>query len=201
MELYPDIEESIPLPSSAADAMPELSPKDELDMRARTIKLLSDLSGVPLVPQMKNRDEAEHLARQMMENPKLRPEYAKYPNETLAYLAGLVSQMNTSIVDELSELKLYVVNKLVHEIEHATSSKERISALTALGNIDGVDAFKKRTEMTINVKPIHEVETELLTILENVEYRILPHAAPAAREVVEDCPPSDDQDDLEASAA
>ena len=49
----------------------------------------------------------------MASDPKHRPEFANYPNETLAFLAGMVAQMNVSIVEELSDLKMYVVNKLV----------------------------------------------------------------------------------------
>jgi hypothetical protein len=91
----------------------------------------------------------------------------------MAYLAGMVAQTNCMLVDELSDLKLYVVNKLIYEVEHAKSAKERISALTKLGEIDGVDAFKKRTEMTVKVQSIEEVEKELLTVLDDIEYSVV----------------------------
>lgn len=169
----PDIDENIPLPASAADALPELSPAEELQMRARTIALLADIQGKSLLPDVDGQHQAEDLARQMIENPHLRPEYALYPNETIAYLAGIVSQINHSIVDDLSDLKLYVVNKLVMEIENAKDSKSRITALKALGEVDGVDAFKRRSEMTVSYKPIEQVEKELLAVLEGVEYRVL----------------------------
>jgi hypothetical protein len=91
----------------------------------------------------------------------------------MAYLAGLIQQSNCQLVDDLSDLKLYVVNKLVYEIEHANTAKERIAALTKLGEVDGVDAFKRRTEMTVQIKPIEEVEKELLTVLEGIEYRVV----------------------------
>jgi hypothetical protein len=171
--LLPDIEDGIPLPRSATEALPELSPKDELDMRVRTIKLLSDLQGTGLIPDETHINEAQALARQMMEDPKARPDFAKYPNETMAYLAGMISQTNCMLVDELSDLKMYVVNKLIMEVENAVDSKARISALAKLGEVDGVDAFKKRTEMTVQIKPIEEVEKELLTILEGVEVQFL----------------------------
>jgi len=41
--LIPDIEELVPLPAKSADALPALSPEEELNMRARTIKLISDI--------------------------------------------------------------------------------------------------------------------------------------------------------------
>lgn len=169
----PEVEDTVPLPSSAAEALPDLSPMEELNMRTRTIQMLAELQGRSLMPNDTGKHDAEAIARQMMEDPTFRPDYAKYPNETMAYLAGLVAQSNCMIVDDLAELKLYVVNKLVMEVENAKDSKARITALKALGEVDGVDAFKKRTETTISIKPIHEVEQELLTVLENVEYRVM----------------------------
>lgn len=167
--VVPEIEENIPLPASAADAMPQLSPKEELDMRARTIKLLADINGDPITPSEEQKEVAQSLAKQMMQDPQMRPDYAKYPNEVMAYLAGMVSQSNCMLVDELSDLKMYVVNKLVYEIEHARDSKSRIAALSKLGEVDGVDAFKKRSEVTMKVQSIEEVEKELLITLEALE--------------------------------
>lgn len=171
-EFIPEIEEAVPLPRKAADALPDLSPSEEVEMRARTVKLIADITGTVIKPTGENIDQARELARQMIENPAVRPDYAKYPNETMAYLAGLVAQSNCMIVEELSDLKLYVVNKLVQEIEQAKDPKHRIAALAKLGEVDGVDAFKKRSEVTHQVKPIEEVEKELLTIIEGVEYSI-----------------------------
>ena len=93
----------------------------------------------------------------------------------MAYLAGMVAQSNCMLVDELSDLKLYVVNKLVYEVEHAKDSKSRISALAKLGEVDGMDAFKKRSEVTMQIKSIQEVEKELLSVLDNIEYIVLPN--------------------------
>ena len=117
--LVPPIEENIPLPENAKDAFPELTAEQELQMRANVVKLMSDLTGQELAPTQENADQAKAIAKEMMTNPAYRPDYAKYPNETLAMLAGMVAQMNVSIVDELSDLKMYVVNKLVAEVEAA----------------------------------------------------------------------------------
>jgi hypothetical protein len=164
--LIPDIEDGVPLPPSATIAMPELSPAEELAMRARTIKLLSDATGQVLTPTEADQDAAMSIAKQMMQDPAVRPDFANYPNETMAYLAGMVTQHKVQLVDELSELKMYVVNRLINEIETATSAKDRISALSKLGDIDGVDAFKRRSEVTHVVKPLEEVEKELISTLE-----------------------------------
>ena len=171
--LVPFIEENIPLPENAKEAFPELSTAQELEMRANVIKLMSDLTGHPIVATQENVDQAKELAREMVSNPSHRPEFAKYPNETLATLAGLVAQMNVSIVEELSELKMYVVNKLVEEIENSRDPKVRVSALGKLGEIDGVDAFKKRTEVTHKHLSIEEVESELLETLNNLEGKVI----------------------------
>jgi hypothetical protein len=171
--LMPDIEDDVPLPSSAMEALPELSPVEELEMRARTIKLISDLTGVAISPNVDQAEAAKDLAREMMTDPKKRIEYAKYPSETMAYLAGLIAQTNVSLVDELSDLKMYVVNKLIFEVENAPDSKTRITALSKLGEVDGVDAFKRRTEMTVQIKPMAEVEKELLEALNVLETKFV----------------------------
>jgi len=181
-QYIPDVEENIPLPKNAAEAFPELSPAEELKMRANAIKLLSDLTGQPLTIDKNDINEAEHLAREMVENPQHRPEFSKYKNETLAFLAGMVAQMNVSIVDDLADLKMYVVNKLVAEIENARDPKIRVAALAKLGEVDGVDAFKKRSEMTMKVQPIEEVERELLKTLESIEHKVI---EVEAREIVD----------------
>ena len=172
-ELVPNIEENIPLPQNAKEAFPELTPAEELQMRANVIKLMSDLTGQELSPTKENAAQATELARQMAQDPKHRPEFAKYPNETLAFLAGMVAQMNVSIVEELSELKLYVVNKLVHEIEHTRDPKARLTAIRNLGEVDGVDAFKKRSEVTHKIMTAEEVEKELLETLNSLENKVI----------------------------
>jgi hypothetical protein len=85
----------------------------------------------------------------------------------------MVAQMNISIVDELSDLKMYVVNKLVMEVENAKDPKARIAALGKLGEVDGVDAFKKRSEVTHKVQTLEEVEKELLETLGVLENKAI----------------------------
>ena len=186
--IIPHVEENIPLPKNAVDAFPELSPAEELTMRANVVKLMSDLTGKPLIPTQENADQAKEIAREMIANPGSRPDFAQYPNETLAMLAGMVAQMNVSIVDELSDLKLYVVNKLVMEIENAKDPKARITALSKLGEVDGVDAFKKRSEVTHKILSIEEVEKELLDTLGSLENKVIDVEA---REIVKNESKSD----------
>jgi hypothetical protein len=171
--LIPEIEDNVALPRNAQEAFPDLSPTEELNMRANVIQLMSDLTGQPISPTKENQEEAKALAKEMLSNPGVRPNFSKYPNETLALMAGMVSQMNVSIVDELSELKMYVVNSLVQEIQTSKDPKTRIAALKALGEVDGVDAFKKRSEVTVRVQSMEEVEAELLTLLDDVETKYI----------------------------
>ena len=192
-QIVPHIEENIPLPKNAAEAFPELSPSEELTMRANVVKLMSDLTGKPLLPTQDNADQAKEIAREMITNPEHRPDFSKYPNETLAMLAGMVAQMNVSIVDELADFKLYVVNKLVLEIENAKDSKARIAAISKLGEVDGVDAFKKRSEVTHKVMSMEEVEKELLETLSKLEDKTIDVEA---REVVR--PKYDDRSETDS---
>lgn len=171
--LVPYIEDNIPLPANAVEALPKLTPAEELSMRVRTIKLVSDLTGQPIIPTDEEKDAAEEMARKMMEDPDARPEYALHSDEFTAYLSGLVYRSNGAIVKELSDLKNYVINKLVYEIEHTKDNKLKMQTVAKLGEVDGVDAFKRRTETTHIVKPIEEVEKELLQVLEGIEYSVV----------------------------
>lgn len=171
--LVPDIEELVPLPANATEALPDLTPSQELEMRVRTIKFVSDISGQPIIPDETDSASAHEMARQMIEDPKKRPDFAVYPNETIALYAGLAAKYNHMIVKELSDLKLYVVNRLFEAAEQAEDVKVRINALKALGEVDGIDAFKKRSEVTHVIKPIEEVEKELLSVLDGIEYTVL----------------------------
>lgn len=172
MDNIPDVESDIPLPADASEALPDLSPREELEMRARTIKLLSDLSGKPVEVGEEDRGKAIELADKLLTNPATAPSLAKYSSPTLAYLAGLVAQHDSLVVKELAELKVYIVNKLVAETEHP-DAKIRLSALRSLGEIDGVDAFKRRSEVTIKPQSMEEVERELLETLARIEKRTI----------------------------
>jgi len=163
-----DIDPNIPLPANAAEALPPMTPKEELEVRARTIKLIADLQGKPIHPSDKDKDEARALAKKMVEDPKGHIQFSNYKNETLAYLAGMVSQYDQMIVRDLADLKIFVVNKLVEQTESG-NAKDVIAALKALGEVDGVDAFKRRSEVTVQVKPIDQVEKDLLAKLEKLE--------------------------------
>lgn len=174
MDAYvPEIDEGIPLPSNALEALPDLTSTEEIEMRARTIKFFADLSGVVIEPSKDQQLAAADLAHQMVHDPKIKHDFAKYPNETIAFLAGLVAKTNHALVEDLATLKNYVITNLVKEIEMTSDSKLRIQALKTLGEVDGVDAFKKRSEVTHIVKPIEEVEKELMQVLEGIEYKVL----------------------------
>ena len=158
-----DIDSNIPLPSSMAEALPAMSTKEELEVRANTIKLLSDLTGKPITPTEQNKEQAREVAKKAAENEAVN--LSRYPNETIAYLAGMVSQYDAMVVNELAELKLFVVNKLIEDAGNK-DARIRIQALRALGEIDGVDAFKRRTEITVQHRSTEEIERALLEKLD-----------------------------------
>ncbi len=140
-----------------------MSTKEELEVRANTIKLLSDLTGKPIVPKEENKEQAREAAKDAVENKPV--DLSRYPNETIAYLAGMVSQYDAMVVNELAELKLFVVNKLIEDTGNK-DARIRIQALRALGEVDGVDAFKRRTEITVQHRSTEEIERALLEKLD-----------------------------------
>jgi hypothetical protein len=68
---------------------------------------------------------------------------------------------------------MYVVNRLVQEVETSKDPKTRLTALSKLGEVDGVDAFKKRTETVIKHQTMEEVEKELFELINSVESRVI----------------------------
>jgi Ser-tRNA(Ala) deacylase AlaX len=162
-----DIEKDIALPANAAEAMPPMTQQEELEVRARTIKLISDLQGKALEPNEDDKTQARELAKKML-NDRENVDFSNYRNETLAYLAGMVSMYDQMLVKDLADYKLYVVNKLVEQSANP-DPKYAFPAIKALGEVDGVDAFKKRSEVTVQHKSAEEVEKSLMEKLEKLE--------------------------------
>jgi hypothetical protein len=171
--IVPYIEDDVPLPKDSKDAMPDMSVADELNMRAKTIKEIVDIKNENIEPGYSDVEDAEELAKEMMQNPDLKPEFGIYPNETMAVLAGMVAQTNCMLTKQLADYKLYVLNNLVKVVESTDNAKEKIAALRSIGEIDGVDAFKKKTEITHKHETMEEVETELLAMLSELKQKAL----------------------------
>lgn len=186
--VMPPIEENIPLPRNSHEALPSMSNTEEIMVRAQTIKELSDITGEEIAPDANNVNDAQKIAEDMTKNPDKKQDIAIYPNETIAFLAGMVGSMNHMIVKDLAELKLYVVNKLVNVVENTQNPKEQIAALRSIGEVDGVDAFKKKTEVVHKVESMEEVEKELLSMLAELKQKALikPPAQTIDAEIIEE---------------
>ena len=172
--IVPYIEDDVPIPKDSKDALPKMSVNEELNVRAKTIKEISDIKQENIEPSYSDVEDAEELAKEMMQNPDLKPEFDVYPNAMMAYLAGMVAQTNCMLTKQLADYKLYVLNNLVQIVHDSESSqKEKIAALRSIGEIDGVDAFKKKTEITHKHETMEEVETELLKMLAELKQKAL----------------------------
>ena len=166
--LVPEIEEGIPIPKDSHEALPRMSNEDEVILRATTYKELTDMTGDVIDPTPEDREKAEKAAEEMIKNPKKSQDLTQFSNNSLAYLAGIVGVYNYKLVEDLADLKLYVVNKFIKMLEdpeNRLTPKEAIAALRSIGEVDGVDAFKKKTEVTHKVESMEEVEKELLSML------------------------------------
>ena len=141
-------------------------------MMANTIKLLADLNGEDINPTVEDIDEAKMIAKQMIEHPETKIQLRKYKNNTLASLAGMVAELDSSVVDDLKDLKTFVVNGLIREATMSDKSKERITALRAIGEVDGVDAFKKHTEVVHKNMSMDDIEDRLKTLVTKLQKRL-----------------------------
>lgn len=170
--MMPNIEEDVPLPKNAKDAMPELGMEEELQVRVETVKTIADLKGEP-IPDANpaEQQKAVDFVKRVMTDPNFKPEYGNYTDPTMAFCAGMVAQTQVLLAKQLADYKLYVVNNLIKVIESTTNPKEKTTALRALGEVDGVDAFKKKTEVTHKMETMEEVEKELLTMLNDFKQK------------------------------
>lgn len=170
--IIPHLEDNIPLPKNAREALPELSNEEELEMMANTIKLISDLTGEPIQATKEDIAEAKTVAEAMIKNPENKIQLKKYKNSMLASLAGMVAELDANVVDDLKDLKTFVVNGLIKEAATAEKSKERITALRAIGEVDGVDAFKRTTEVVHKNMSMDDIEDKLRTLVNKLQKRI-----------------------------
>jgi carboxypeptidase C (cathepsin A) len=170
--IVPHLEQNIPIPLSARDALPDLNNEEELEMLANTVKLLADLTGEQIQATQEDIAEAKTIAETMIKNPETKVQLKKYKNTTLASLAGMVESINASVVDDLSELKTVVVNGLLREAMTSEKSKERITALRAIGEIDGVNAFKKHTEVVHTSVSLDDIEEKLKVLVNKIQKRL-----------------------------
>ena len=170
--IIPHLEENISLPRNARDALPDLSNEEELEMMVNTIKLMSDLTGNPIKVTKEDIAEAKTVAETIVKHPDKKLQLKKYKNSMLASLAGMVAELDAHVVDDLKDLKTFVVNGLIKEAATAEKSKERITALRAIGEVDGVDAFKKTTEVIHKNMSLDDIEDKLRTLVSRIEKRV-----------------------------
>lgn len=170
--MYPHIEDNIPIPKNVREALPDLSNQEEIEMLANTVKLISDLTGEPIEATQEDIDEAKTVIKTMIKEPQTKLQIKKYKNGTLASLAGMVAELDAQVVDDLKDLKTFVINGLIKEATMSDKSKERITALRAIGEVDGVDAFKKHTEVVHKNMSLDDIEDRLKILVGKLQKRL-----------------------------
>lgn len=171
--MMPHIEQNVPIPKNAREALPDLTNEEEVEMLANTIKLISDLTGQPIQATQDDVMEAKTIAETIIKNPEHKIQLKKYKSPVLASLAGMVAELNSDkIVEDLKDLKTFVVNGLIREATTADKPKERITALRAIGEVDGVDAFKKHTEVVHKSMSMDDIESRLQTLVGKLQKRL-----------------------------
>lgn len=182
---FPPTEEeeipSLPIDTGISfEALPELSPEEELEAQLRTREFLAKYTNANSDPPpitKKERDTAKQITPQRAESiSALQPnKISNYPNAVIAHLASLVNQHSFPLLPKEArpQYQDYIINWFVRTVEETDDIKTRISALRGLGEVTGVDAFVKKVEQTIIHKPIEEVERELKEVLEGIEYTVV----------------------------
>jgi hypothetical protein len=141
-------------------------------MVGNTIKLISDLTGQRIQATQEDIDEAKTVIKTIIKEPEKKLNIRKYKNNTLAALAGMVAELDAQVVDDLKDLKTFVINGLIKEATMSDKAKERITALRAIGEVDGVDAFKKHTEVVHKSMSMDDIESRLQTLVTKLQKRL-----------------------------
>jgi len=170
--LVPPIEQNEPIPPNAREALPPSTNEQEIEMVGNTIKLISDLTGQRIQATQEDIDEAKTVIKTMVKEPEKKLQIRKYKNSTLAALAGMVAELDAQVVDDLKDLKTFVINGLIKEATMSDKAKERITALRAIGEVDGVDAFKKHTEVVHKSMSMDDIESRLQTLVTKLQKRL-----------------------------
>jgi hypothetical protein len=170
--LVPPIEQNEPIPPNAREALPPLTNEQEIEMVGNTIKLISDLTGQRIQATQEDIDEAKTVIKTIIKEPEKKLNIRKYKNNTLAALAGMVAELDSQVVDDLKDLKTFVINGLIKEATMSDKAKERITALRAIGEVDGVDAFKKHTEVVHKNMSMDDIEDRLKTLVTKLQKRL-----------------------------
>ena len=170
--LVPPIEQNEPIPPNAREALPPLTNEQEIEMVGNTIKLISDLTGQRIQATQEDIDEAKTVIKTIIKEPEKKLNIRKYKNNTLAALAGMVAELDAQVVDDLKDLKTFVINGLIKEATMSDKAKERITALRAIGEVDGVDAFKKHTEVVHKSMSMDDIESRLQTLVTKLQKRL-----------------------------
>ncbi len=153
--MMPHIEEGVPIPKHSREALPEMNNEDQVRLRSKTYKEISDLTGHDIDPTPEQREAAEKTMKEMITNPGKKQDLKKYANDQMAYLGSLVDVYNHSIVDDLAELKQYVVAKLVYAAEHTQNVKEQNSSM-AMGALKQLNSDAK--ELQSMLQPTTQLE-------------------------------------------
>jgi len=145
--MMPNIEEDVPLPKNAKDAMPELGMEEELQVRVETVKTIADLKGEPIPDASpKEQQQAVDFVKKVMTDPNFKPEYGNYTDPTMAFCAGMVAQTQVLLAKELAT-----------EVTHKVESMEEVEKelLTMLNDFKQKGLMKEPAQ-TIDAEVIED---------------------------------------------
>jgi hypothetical protein len=90
--------------------------------------------------------------------------------DVILRLEALMTEYDHEVVQDVVQVRRFIMNRLMEESQLGTKSSERLKALELLGKVTEVGMFTERQEITITHKSTEELEQELektLTLLLN----------------------------------
>jgi len=189
MTLYPDVDNSIPIPP-AHDKEARLDMREKARAAANAVNLLEKHG---LDPRMDDESEmfiAGRRVTEYAEDPDAASKefsakaIARTPPAALQLTHKILEDYGHSIVQSSVQIRHMVVNKLVQETENP-DPRIRVKALELLGKMSDVGLFTERSEVTVTHQSTADLREQLKARLNRLK-DVTPAGAIEDAEVVED---------------
>lgn len=149
-----------------------------LEAAAGTARLLAS-AGLDITFGEEDLDEAAAVARQAARNPtalQTRAAIKAIPRKTPAALLlteKILKDYGHKIVEEASQVRHMVVNKLIQETENP-DARIRVKALELLGKVSDVGLFTEKQEITVTHQTSDDLRNRLRQKLERMMVDVTP---------------------------
>ncbi len=109
--------------------------------------------------------DGRDLARKIFQDGREPTEEELKRPAVVLHLEALLTEYDHEIIQDATQVRRYVTNRLIEESSPDKDPKQTLRALQMLGNITEVGLFTERVEVTVKQQSTEELEDKLLKAL------------------------------------